>query len=78
MALVLNFPFITIVFSLTCGVFCAVLSGQGAKRLCLGWLTLTTAMSGAAKVPPNPRMIVKAIAATAMPCVRPRAADVIP
>ncbi len=47
MAFVQNFPFITIVFSLTCGVFCAVLSGQGAKRLCLGWLALTTAMSGA-------------------------------
>ncbi len=47
MALVQNFPFITIVFSLTCGVLCAVLPGRGAKRLCLGWLALTTAMSGA-------------------------------
>ncbi len=47
MALVQNFPFLTIVFSLTCGVFCAVLSGQGAKRLCLGWLSLATVMSAA-------------------------------
>ncbi len=45
MAFVQNFPFITIVFSLTCGVFCAVLSGKWAKRLCLVWLTLTTFMS---------------------------------
>ncbi len=45
MELVQNFPFICIVFSLTCGVFCAVLKGNAAKRLCLCWLTLTTLMS---------------------------------
>ena len=45
MELVQNFPFITIVFSLTCGVFCAVLKGRTARNLCLAWLTLTTLMS---------------------------------
>lgn len=45
MELVQNFPFITIVFSLTCGVFCAILKGKTAKRLCLCWLSLTTLMS---------------------------------
>ncbi len=45
MELVQNFPFLTIVFSLTCGVFCAVLKARTAKRLCLCWLTLTTVMS---------------------------------
>ncbi len=45
MAFVQNFPFMTIVFSLTCGVFCAVLRGKWAKRLCLAWLAVTFAMS---------------------------------
>ena len=45
MEFVQNFPFITIVFSLTCGVFCAVLKGKKARGLCLVWLTLTTLMS---------------------------------
>ena len=47
MELVQNFPFITIVFSLTCGVFCAVLRGKGAKRLCMLWLTAAFFMSAA-------------------------------
>lgn len=45
MEFVRNFPFLTIVFSLTCGVFCAVTRGKTAKRLCVCWLTLTFAMS---------------------------------
>ena len=45
MDLVQNFPFLTIVFSLTCGVLCAVLRPKAAKNLCLTWLTLTFAMS---------------------------------
>lgn len=40
-----NFPFITIVFSLTCGVFCAVLPAKRARDLCLAWLTLVFFMS---------------------------------
>ncbi len=47
MELVQNFPFITIVFSLTCGVFCAVFHGNGAKRLCIAWLTASFLMSAA-------------------------------
>lgn len=45
MALVQNFPFLTIVFSLTCGVFCAIFNGNTAKKLCVGWLVLTFIMS---------------------------------
>ena len=45
MELVQSFPFITIVFSLTCGVFCAVLRGNRARTLCLSWLTVTFLMS---------------------------------
>ena len=45
MEFVQNFPFITIVFSLTCGVFCAVLNGSNAKKLCTMWLFLTFVMS---------------------------------
>ncbi len=45
MDLVRNFPFLTIVFSLTCGVFCAILRPKAAKNLCLVWLALTFAMS---------------------------------
>ena len=45
MELVQNFPFLTIVLSLTCCVFCAVLKPKAAKRLCLLWLSAAFVMS---------------------------------
>lgn len=45
MSFVQNFPFITIVFSLTCGVFCAVFDGKTAKKICCTWIFLTFIMS---------------------------------
>ena len=40
--------------------------------------TAATATSGAAKVPPKPIIMANAIALTAIPAARPRAASVMP